>query len=420
MTIHAICIGTELLLGHTVNTNLAFLGNELQAAGYAVEREICIPDTPATVAAELSRELADAEVIVTVGGLGPTSDDITRQTVADELGLPLVFQPDVYHRIAEYLARRNVNVPDEALRAQAMVPEGARILPNKNGTAPGLCCIQGEKLVFMLPGPPRELQPMVRESVMPLLREKYAPTLAIAAVSSCGIPESSVAARVEQILKSYPEVHPAYCARPFMVDVRLATEPANRSRLDAAEQAVRRALGNAVIGSGGTSLPAALGELLRARNATLATAESCTAGQISSAITSVPGSSSYFAGGIVSYSNTAKQQLLGVNEQTLETHGAVSEHVALEMMQGAMERLAASTGIAVTGIAGPGGGTEEKPVGLVYIATGTDAVYAVRRYVFPGNREAVRQRTVTVALNQLRLQLLEHRPIPAHEADIES
>jgi nicotinamide-nucleotide amidase len=411
MKIHVVATGTELLIGHTLNTNLQFIGRTLDEAGYAVARETCVPDTAAEIAMAVREALAaGAGLVITTGGLGPTSDDLTRDAVARELGSALHFDEELHAAIVRYLGERAAKIPADSLRAQAFVPDCAVALPNRNGTAPGLwCAAPGGKWVVMLPGPPRELQPMFAESVLPRIREMAPPEVRRRAVTVCGIAESAVAERVESLLAVQDmaeTVQPAYCARLFQVDVRLSAAADQVEALDAAIVAVRREFGPAVLPDDAPSLAAAVGNLLQKKKMWLATAESCTGGWIAKSITDLPGASAFFCGSLVTYSNAWKGNLLDVSDAVLEQHGAVSAECATEMIGALFRRYEADAGIAVTGIAGPAGGSEAKPVGLVYIATGIRRQLRVERHFFPGDRESVRQRAVIAALNQLRLQLL--------------
>lgn len=410
MRIHVLCIGDELLSGNTLNTNLAFLGQALANFGYRLHREVCIPDTAETVSRTVLSELADADIVISIGGLGPTSDDVTRPAIARALGLSLHIDPVVLEGIRTYLTRRNVQVPSPALETQAMVPDGARVLPNHTGTAPGLWCpADSGKAVVMLPGPPREFRPMFIESVLPRLQQLAPADRICRTLKVCGIGESSVAERVEALLPAYPGVQPAYCAKPAEVALRLCAPPDRADALAAAAATVRSVLGDAVLPESVPDLPSAVGQALREAGWRLATAESCTAGGIAVAVTDVPGASKYFRGGIAAYSDEVKHSVLGVPSSTLKQSGAVSRETVTAMVRGVQHLTGAETAVAVTGIAGPGGGTPEKPVGLVYIATGISADIRAQRFLFPGSRENVRLRTVTVALNLLRLHILEAR-----------
>ncbi len=411
MHIELISTGTELLIGHTLNTNQQFIGQALDAAGYAVARETCVADAGAGIARAVREALAaGADLVITTGGLGPTSDDLTRDAVARELGSGLHFDEELHAGILRYLGERARKLPCDSLRNQAVVPDCAVALPNRNGTAPGLwCAVPGGKWVVMLPGPPRELQPMFMESVLPRIREMAQPDVRRRSVTLCGIAESAVAERIESLLAVHELadiVQPAYCARLFQVDVRLSTAADQVEALDAAIVAVRREFGPAVLPDEAPGLAAAVSILLRKNKMWLATAESCTGGWIAKSITDLPGASAFFCGSLVTYSNAWKGNLLDVSDEILEKHGAVSAECAAAMVGALFCRYEADAGIAVTGIAGPEGGSEAKPVGLVYIATGIRRQLRVERHVFPGDRESVRQRAVIAALDQLRLQLM--------------
>ena len=406
MRIHVISTGNEILRGHTLNTNLAFIGDALERHGYSLDREVAVPDATAAIRQAVLEALSAADVVITIGGLGPTSDDVTRDVVAAALGLPLQLDEQVLRTIQAFLGARSRCVSSESMRVQAMVPQGAVVLENPNGTAPGLWCRQGGKVVVMLPGPPRELMPMFTASVLPRLAQVGAPSRASAGLNVCGVPEPTVAETVEAVLRDFPGVTPAYCVRFSGVDVYLTTAPDRAPSLDAALARVRAALGHGALPSGCSGLAEDVGRLLRERGLVLAVAESCTGGSLAAAVTSVPGASEFFQGGVVSYANEWKVRLLGVREETLAQCGAVSAETAAEMLAGLLERHAVQAGVAITGIAGPAGGSPEKPVGLVFIGTAAAERRQVRRYQFPGNRETIRQRAVTAALTQLRLDLL--------------
>jgi nicotinamide-nucleotide amidase len=361
------------------------------------------------ISATLQQELVSADLVITVGGLGPTSDDVTRPTVAAVLGCPLEPDPAVLSHIEAFLNRRNIRVPSCSLRIQAMVPRGAAALLNANGTAPGLWCSGEWGTVVMLPGPPRELIPMFETQVLPRIRELGPPAVTRCSVKVCGIPESVVAEQAEALAAEFPEVQPAYCARPSEVEVRFSGPPESEPVVRVLADRLRRALGHAALPEGVESVAEALGLLLLEAGLTVATAESCTGGGIAAALTDIPGSSRYVRGGMVTYANEWKQACLGVRPETLARHGAVSRETAEEMLLGLLRNTDADVGITVTGIAGPDGGSPDKPVGLVYVATGTGNDIQVERYLFPGNRATVRSRTVTLALNQARLQLLHAR-----------
>lgn len=328
MIIRVISIGTEILSGRTLNTNLAFMGQTLQQHGYEVESEVCVPDTPAAIETAVRHALRGADVVITSGGLGPTSDDLTRDIVAQILEKALRLDATVLAEIREFLARRHVSVPPDALRRQAMVPENATVLRNRNGTAPGLWCEAGAAALVLLPGPPQELEPMFLEAVLPRLRELGAPTVITCCLHACGVGESVVADQVEAVLAEFPGVTPAYCAQPAQVELRLAAAPEREAQLQAAAARVRECLGDTLLPPDCDGLAAAVGRLLTARGWSLAVAESCTGGSVAAAVTDTPGASAYFHGGFVTYADEWKAEQLGVAPDVLARHGAVSAATA--------------------------------------------------------------------------------------------
>ena len=408
MRISILTIGSEILIGHTVNTNLAFLGDALAREGYTVSREVCIPDEPDIIRRAVLAELETADILITVGGLGPTRDDMTRQIVAQALDRELAVDQDLACTIRDYLHARHVTVQDRQVSNQASIPRGAEAIENRNGTAPGIWCPwDDDKVVIMLPGPPRELCPIFENGILPRLCKLVPPTTARRMLKVCGIPESTVAQRVENILdEKYPGLGIAYCARPSVVDVRLTADRGQKETINAAVEDLERHFGDAVLQEESEDVATSVADLLSRQDLWLATAESCTAGGIAARLTDRPGASSYLRGGFVCYVNEWKEEMLGVKSSTLAEHGAVSSETADEMLDGLLRRPDVDAGIAVTGIAGPGGGTPEKPVGLVYIGTGVNEQRAVERYVFPGDRNNVRLRTIAAGLDQLRRQLL--------------
>lgn len=413
MEIRIVCVGTELLIGHTLNSNLAFLGGALEAQGYAVARETCIPDDPAVMRGVFARELAESDLLILVGGLGPTRDDLTRQVAGDVLGAGLEFHQEIFDGIADFLTRRGVALRPEAIRIQSMVPAGATPLPNGNGTAPGLWCPVRSKAMVLLPGPPRELRPMFIGQVLPRLPELGGPEVSRLSLSVCGVPESLVEERVDRVLAAFPAVAPAYCARPSFVDVRLTGRRGGEAELEQALASLRREFRQEALDEGCGDIVRAIGDLLVRRGWRLATAESCTGGGLGAALTACPGASDWFSGGIVAYSNACKETLLGVAAGTLRSCGAVSGQTAREMVSGLADRLGAECGVAITGIAGPGGGTPEKPVGLVYIAVAVPGKVTVHRQVYPGDREAVRERAIASALVGLWMAMCSGDPVAA-------
>ncbi len=397
--------GTELLLGHVLNTHLQFIAREIFPLGFRVARHLTVPDGVAIQEA-LSEAFCSAELVFVTGGLGPTSDDITRDATAELLRLPLQRDATVISAITARLTARGFPITEAVLR-QAEVPEGAVVLPNANGTAPGLYLPSAENRphVFLLPGPPRELHPMFRESVAPILQSiRPAQRLEARTFTLACVGESVVETAIGEQIQSLGEVELGYCARAGEVDIRVL---GGRAVLDQAEALIKRAFPDAVFTSSGESLEAAVVRLLTERAQTLATAESCTGGYLAHRVTNVPGSSAVFLAGHITYANEAKQRELNVASSLFEQHGAVSEPVARAMAEGARRKAHADYALATTGIAGPAGGSGEKPVGTVFIAlacrTGETIVEKSR---FLTDRETFKQMTTQAALEMLRRRII--------------
>src|SRR5438270_2040076 len=369
MRVIVINTGTELLLGDVLNSHLSFIAREIFPLGLRIDRQITVPDGEA-IRDAIAEALGRAEIIFITGGLGPTPDDITREITADLLGLKLKHDPAILRAIQERAARRGFRLTDRVAR-QADVPEGAMILPNEHGSAPGLyLAADGAKKrphLFLLPGPPRELHPMFVSFVLPILHE-IVPRLGEAGrrmFRIAGIGESLVEEAVGAELVALPGLELGYCARPGEMDLRLIGEA---SVLDRAERIVVEKLGSAIFSTDGSDLEEVVVRLLIERKQTLAIAESCTGGYLAHRITNVPGASAVFPGGWITYSNEAKSEMLGVAAALIENHGAVSKQVAQAMAEGARARAQSDFALATTGIAGPSGGSKEKPVGTVFIA----------------------------------------------------
>ncbi len=394
-----ISIGDELLRGRIVDTNFAWLAKRLFLLGVRVIHHCTVPDTEEWVCAAFGDAVQRAQVVFSTGGLGPTPDDSTRRGLARFLGRKLVFDQRIAKKIKDFFAARGIEMPESNL-AQAYLPQGAVPMDNPEGTAPGIFIKTDEgKLVFLLPGPPREMEAVFRTAEAILRREAALQPIPNAVFRTVGVPES----RIEEWVAAMrlPEgVEVAYYPSLRGVDVFI-TAPDDEA-LAAAEKTLSPKLEKYTFTRrDGEPLEAVLGELLRERGETVATAESCTGGMLASRIVDIPGSSDYFLGGVVSYANEAKETLLGVSRSTLEEHGAVSSQVATQMSEGVRRRFGATYGIGITGIAGPGGGTPQKPVGLVYISLSTPSRTLCRRYHLTGGRNAVRTRTATAALNIL-------------------
>lgn len=409
MRVVVINTGTELLLGDVLNTHLNFIAREIFPLGLRIDRQVAVPDG-LPIREALEESLDRAEIIFVTGGLGPTTDDITREITADLLGLKLQHDPAVMNAITTRAARRGFRLTDRVSR-QADVPEGAMVLPNENGSAPGLYIAASptprkRPHLFLLPGPPRELHPMFRESVLPILREIAPPqsTSGRRMYRIAGMGESLVEEAIGAQLLEVPGLELGYCARPGEVDLRLIGES---SALEQAERIVTEGLGAAVFSSDGRNLEEAVVKLLIERKQTLAVAESCTGGFLAHRITNVPGASAVFVAGYVTYSNEAKTAMLGIDPRLISEHGAVSEQVAKNMAEGARREAKTSFALATTGIAGPGGGTDEKPVGTVFVALASDDFATeVRKLFFPDDRQTFKELTTQTALEMLRKRLV--------------
>lgn len=410
VTVIVINTGTELLLGDVLNTHLSFIAREIFPLGLRVDRQLSVPDGPAIRAA--LAESSEADIIFVTGGLGPTTDDITREITAELFGLELGHDAAVMTAIATRAARQGFRLTDRTSR-QAEVPHGATVLPNENGSAPGLYLIANavsEKKsphLFLLPGPPRELQPMFKSSVLPILREITPPESAIdrRTYRIAGMGESLVEEAIGERLLEITGIEIGYCARPGEVDLRIIGE---RSALDQAEEIITAGLGASIFSSDGESLEQVVVRLLTERKQTLAVAESCTGGFLAHRITNVPGASAAFLAGYVTYANEAKEGMLSVDPRLVSEHGAVSENVARAMTEGARQRANTTFALATTGIAGPGGGTEEKPVGTVFVALAAGAsATRVRHFRFPDDRPTFKDLATQAALEMLRRLLLE-------------
>lgn len=402
--------GTELLLGDVLNSHLSFIAREIFPLGLRIDRQLAVPDGPA-IRAALAESSEQADIIFLTGGLGPTTDDITREITAEFLGLELQHDAAVMAAIASRAASRGFRLTDRTSR-QAEVPRGATVLPNENGSAPGLYLAakaapaKRSPHLFLLPGPPRELQPMFRSSVLPILREIAPPESATdrRTYRIAGMGESLVEEAIGERLLEITGIELGYCARPGEVDLRIIGE---RSALDQAEAIINAALGASIFSSDGKSLEEVVVKLLSDRKQTLAVAESCTGGFLAHRITNVPGASAVFLMGYVTYANEAKEGILGVDPRLISAHGAVSESVAQAMAEGARRQANATFALATTGIAGPGGGTDEKPVGTVFVALAAEgAATQVSGFRFPDDRPTFKELTTQAALEMLRRFLL--------------
>lgn len=409
MRAEAVAIGTEILLGQITDTNSVELGRLLAQLGISHTHRQTVGDNLARAVECLQLALSRADIVVVIGGLGPTEDDLTRDALALALDSPLVEDVEVAEHLRSLAHQRRMPWVESQLR-QAQRPECARPVSNPNGTAPGLICAKNGRVVLAMPGPPNEFVPMLRGPIAEFLANFAGSGVIHSKVLRVvGLGESVAEDRLRDLLGQRNPTLAPY-AKLGEVHFRLTARAANtkeaESLIEPLESEVRLRLGVAVYADGDTSLEQVVLQLLREQGQTLAVAESCTGGLLAARVTQVPGSSDVFLGGVVSYSNALKRSLLAVPEHLLEVHGAVSSQVALAMARGCLSRLGSDWAIAVTGVAGPGGGSEQKPLGTVHVALIGPGVEEESVSVHIGSRETVRQRSVVRALNQLRLCLL--------------
>lgn len=410
MEAEIISVGTELLLGQIVNTNAQYLAEKLASLGIELHHIVTVGDNIDRLKAALASAWERADVIILTGGLGPTQDDMTKETVAEFLNLELILHSPSLETIRCFFARRGHHMTNNNIK-QALLPQGGIPLPNPNGTAPGVWLEHQGKILVILPGPPFELQPMFENHVLPRLTKGEKHTVIKSRIIKLyGIGESQAEEQVKDLIDSTNPTLASY-AKPTEIQFRLTakadTDIKADSLIDSMEKELRARLGQYIFAQDEDTMQDIVGKLLRERNLTLAVAESCTGGLVANWLTDVPGSSIYFQGGVVSYSNKLKTSLLRVPAETLHQYGAVSKEVAETMASGIKHLAQVDFGGAVTGIAGPDGGTPEKPVGLVYVAVAHKTGVKSCRYQWQGSRSIIKQRAAQALLNLVRQQILE-------------
>jgi len=414
MRIEVVTIGDELLLGYTIDTNAAHLARTLAAEGVEITRRTTVGDVAGEIADGVRDALDRAGAVITTGGLGPTSDDLTKPSIAELFGRGMMLDEEHLAWMEQRFLTLFQRPMPAANRQQAMLPEGARKLRNNHGSAPGIW-LEDERgrWVAMLPGVPREMRGMLADTLLPLIRDRLGNERRVVrsrTLRTTGIGESLIADRVATLEGGVGDVSLSYLPNAEGTDLRLTvrnakSDDADRRLADAAAR-LQSVVGEAVYGEDGADLAETVLDLCRERALTLAVAESCTGGLLGARLTAIPGSSDTVLGGVIAYANEIKTALLGVDRRMLEEHGAVSEPVVCAMAVGARERTGARIGMAITGIAGPGGGSEEKPVGTVWIATDVDGVVEARRLRLIGDRAEVRQRAAQATLEMVRRRLL--------------
>ena len=404
-----IAIGSEMLTPFRIDTNSLWLTEQLNAIGVEVRLKTIVGDDEARLEEAIRDALRRSEIVIATGGLGPTEDDITRKVFARVLRRRLVLHHPTLEKIRARFAHRGIPMPAINER-QALIMEGATLLENNHGTAPGMLVREGDRTAVLLPGPPREMKPMYNALVEPVLREQVGEMFILRLkLSIFGLSESRVDELAAPVYTRYTNPTTTILVKNGQIELHLTAQAKSESvaqgLLDELGGKLEEALGDVVYSRRDETLEQVVGEALQRRGYTVATAESCTGGLLAGRLTEVPGSSHYFNEGVITYSNEAKIARLGVPRELIEAHGAVSEEVALAMARGVRERAGATFGIGITGIAGPGGGTAEKPVGLVYIGLADDEGANAIRMVFPGDRHFIRILAVNTALDTLRRRI---------------
>lgn len=412
MTVELICVGTELLLGNIVNTNAAFISEKCAMLGLSMYYQSVVGDNEGRLEELLKTAWKRSDVVILSGGLGPTQDDLTKETAAKVMGRPLVEDTRAKTEIEDFMARRGRSITENNWK-QAMAPEGSIVLYNPNGTAPGIIMEDGEKCMILLPGPPNELIPMFEQQLYPYLHRLQPEIICSKMVKLCGIGESSAETKILDLIENQSNPTVAPYAKTGEVHLRI-TAKANSEQeayrlMEPVEQELQARFGDLIYtDEPEVTLEMALYELLKANGLTVTTAESCTGGLLAGRLINVPGISQYLKEGYVTYSNEAKEKLLGVPAETLKRYGAVSPQTAEAMAEGGAKAANADLCIAVTGIAGPDGGTEEKPVGLVYMSCYCRGTYYTEKNQYTGSRSKIREYSVASALTLLRRAILEH------------
>ncbi|MCD6317504.1 competence/damage-inducible protein A [Candidatus Aerophobetes bacterium] len=405
-----ISVGTEILLGQIVDTNSAYLARQLALLGINLFRKTVVGDNAERIKEAAKEALKRSDILILTGGLGPTQDDLTKEAVSELLGKKLLLNEKIAEQIQNKIFHHHRRISKEAVFKQAMIPSSARVIPNRVGTAPGIIFEENEKTIILLPGVPQELKVMVEEEVVPYFSAKIPQKEVIKSrvLKVWGIGESEVERTINSIIDEQFNPTVALLAKREGTCIRITAKfTPNRvnEEIKRVENKIREKLGNYIYGVDEQTMESVVGSLLKRKGLTLSLAESCSGGLLSHRVTNVPGSSDYYFGGVVSYSNEVKCSLLGVPEKLIREKGAVSEGVAKQMAKGARKVGKAHLGIGITGIAGPGGGTSDKPVGLVYIALSSKKEEVCEKFMFSGGREMIKWRASQSALNMLRKYL---------------
>ncbi|HOQ17624.1 MAG TPA: competence/damage-inducible protein A [Defluviitaleaceae bacterium] len=410
MNAEILAVGTELLLGNIVNTNAQYIAKRLADIGIDVYFQSVVGDNSGRLYKAFELALQRADIVITTGGLGPTQDDLTKEIAAEISGKKLLLDDKALRMIEEYFSRMGRTMTENN-KKQAYIPEASKVFYNYRGTAPGCAIEMGGKIIILLPGPPREMEEMFERSVIPYLSQFQEGVLASKILRVCGVGESKVEELLADLLDSQTNPTIALYAKFGEVSIRITakaeTEEKAKDLICPVENEIRKILGNHIYGEGDQNLEDVFGELLIKHKKSIAVAESCTGGLLAGRLINYPGISAVFKEGVVAYSNEAKIRRLGVSEATLSQYGAVSKETALEMAKGICIKAGTSIGISTTGIAGPGGGSIEKPVGLVYAGLCIDGELYSVKFNFTGKRQEIRERTVISVLDWARKILIE-------------
>ncbi|GFI10810.1 MAG: competence/damage-inducible protein A [Lachnospiraceae bacterium] len=412
MIVELISVGTEILLGNIVNTNAAYLSEKCAQLGLSLYYQTVVGDNPDRLEETLKLALERSDIVILGGGLGPTKDDLTKEAAARVLGKKLVEDPRSREMIQKFFDTRGIKEITDNNWKQALVPEGAIVVDNDNGTAPGLILEEGEKTLILLPGPPGEMKPMFEKDIFPYLNQKQPEIIVSEMIKICGMGESRVETMIADLIEKQTNPTIATYAKIGEVHLRLTAKAADEA---AARKLMKPVIRELKVRFGGSiyttnekmTLEESVVQLLKEQDLTLTTVESCTGGLFTGRLVNVQGASEVLKQGFITYSNKAKRKLIGVKKLTLKEFGAVSDKTAKEMAKGAILTTGSDVAVSITGIAGPDGGTKEKPVGLVYIAVSVKGNMRVEEYHFTGNRMKIRESAVVAALTLLRTSILE-------------
>ncbi len=413
MICELISVGTELLLGNIVNTNAQFLAEKCALLGLSLYHQVTVGDNRGRLSEAIRTAIKRSDIVILIGGLGPTEDDLTKEVCAEVMGFPLVEDPHTRARLVEFFKNSIYKTISDNNWKQALVPDGAKVLDNDNGTAPGLILEKYGKSAILLPGPPNELIPLFMEQVYPYLQRLRPEMICSQMVKICGIGESQVEDKLLDLIDKQTNPTIATYAKTGEVHLRVTAKAGSAEEADKlikpVVKEIRKRFGDSVYSTKeDETLEMAVVKLLKKLELTVTTAESCTGGMLAARLVNVPGVSDVFREGFITYANKAKRKILDVSKGTLKKYGAVSEQTAKEMATGGVFATDADVCIAITGLAGPDGGTEEKPVGLVYIACYLKDRVRVEKYQFKGDRNKIREQSVVKALDLLRRSILDN------------